>query len=399
MLNNFSSFIRLRPVFAVAFLLCCNSLLFGIWVAAIPGIKDRLHLNDGTLGFSLLLSPLGALTGVWLSGRLFGKMPVGKWMMIGYALVSVIMIAQINAINMIMFWMCLYLFGLISFLNGLSVNTTINMYEEKYARRFMSTSHALYSIGGGISAGLATLFFSLGIRSAWQIIIMTGCVFTILFINRKYLLSHNEIIHTRSGLRLPSRSVLSIAFICMVVFMAEGCVADWSAIYLKETLHAPRQLIPLGYAGFAVAMTIGRLNGDQLITKFGSKNIVVAGSVLAATGFLVVVVSPFVIPVIIGYILVGFGCCCIVPVLFSASGKIPNVNAIEGYAMVTTGGLIGFLAGPSIIGFISEKADLATALSLLILLPALTAFIAWKNNLLENKKLTGTIAEYDEQIY
>jgi hypothetical protein len=53
----------------------------------------------------------------------------------------------------------------------------------------------------------------------------------------------------------------------MVIFMAEGCVADWSAIYLHDMLNGPSKLISLGYAGFAIAMTIGRLNGDGLITK------------------------------------------------------------------------------------------------------------------------------------
>ncbi len=70
---------------------------------------------------------------------------------------------------------------------------------------------------------------------------------------------------------MPSLSILGISFICMVSFMAEGCVADWSAIYFKEILFAPKALISLGYAGFSVAMTLGRLNGDLLITKLGSK--------------------------------------------------------------------------------------------------------------------------------
>ena len=56
---------------------------------------------------------------------------------------------------------------------------------------------------------------------------------------------------------------------------------------------------------------------------------------------------------------VGAGCSCIVPVLFSESGHIPGVSRLEGYAMVTTGGLIGFLAGPSVIGFIAEAAGLS----------------------------------------
>ena len=120
---------------------------------------------------------------------------------------------------------------------------------------------------------------------------------------------------------------------------------------------------------------------------------------LAAGGFSLVILAPSVIVAITGYVLVGFGCSCIVPVLFSASGNIPGVSPVEGYAMVTTGGLIGFLAGPSIIGFISEKSTLATGLSLLILLTVTAAFVAWKNNFLTNKLSLNPVLEYDEQIY
>jgi MFS family permease len=182
--------------------------------------------------------------------------------------------------------------------------------------------------------------------------------------------------------------------------MAEGCVADWSAIYLKELLHAPKALVSLGYAGFSVAMTIGRLNGDSLIGKIGSKTIVIMGSLLAATGFLVVVLASIVPVAIAGYILIGFGCSCIVPVLFSASANIPGVSTVEGFAMVTTGGLIGFLTGPSLIGFISEKADLSKGFILLILLALAAAIVAWKNRFLVNRKSADEQEQpYDEQLY
>jgi len=186
----------------------------------------------------------------------------------------------------------------------------------------------------------------------------------------------------------------------MVSFMAEGCVADWSAIYFKEILFAPKALISLGYAGFSAAMTIGRLNGDMLITKLGSKNVVVAGSLLAATGFLVVVTAPAIMVAITGYIMVGFGCCCIVPVLFRASANIPGVSTLEGFAMVTTGGLIGFLTGPSVIGFIAEKTNLSKGLSLLILMGVLAAYVAWRNKFILNKETMPAVSmPYDEQIY
>ena len=129
-LKNFSSYIKLKPVLAVGFLFCCSSLLFGIWVASIPGIKERLGLTDGTLGLSLLLSPLGALTGVVLSTRLFSKIPVGWWMLGGYMMNGLIMIALINASSLVMLWCCMYLFGLVSFLNSVSSNTTVNRLEK-----------------------------------------------------------------------------------------------------------------------------------------------------------------------------------------------------------------------------------------------------------------------------
>lgn len=399
MIKNISSFIKLKPVLAVGFLFASSSLVFGTWVAAIPGIKYRLGFTDATLGLSLLLSPLGALTGVALSTKIFSKLPVGKWMILGYVSLCIIMILQINSVNRVMFWICLYCFGMNGFLNGVSVNTTVGFLEKQYKRRMMSTCHGLYSLGGGVSAGLATIFFALRLSPRWQIVFVAVAICVVLYFNRKYLLAHKRIIHSGSGLRFPSLSILSISFLCMVLFMSEGCVADWSAIYLRESLNGTKEIMGLGYAGFSAAMTIGRFNGDSIITKFGSKNVVIAGALLAATGFLTVVVAPAVTVAIVGYIMVGFGCCCIVPVLFSAATAIPNVSAVEGFAMVTTGGLIGFLTGPSLIGFISEQINLSIALSLLIFLMLVAALVAWRNRFLEAKATGVPEMPYDEQLY
>jgi hypothetical protein len=399
MFKNLSTFIKLKPVLAVGFLFSSSSLLFGTWVAAIPGIKYRLGFSDAGLGLSLLLSPLGALTGVALSTKLFGRIPVGKWMVWGYVLLGIVMTLQINSVNRLMFWICLYLFGMTGFLNGVSVNTTVGLLESRYNRRLMSTRHGMYSLGGGISAALASIFFAAHLSPRLQVFIVAASVWTVIYFNRHHLLAHERIIHSGSGLRFPSLSILSISFICMVLFMAEGCVADWSAIYLHESLHGAREIMGLGYAGFSAAMTIGRLNGDGIISRFGSKNVVVTGALLAATGFTIVVLTPLVGIAIGGYVLIGFGCCCIVPVLFSASGRIPGVSPVEGFAMVTTGGLIGFLTGPSVIGLISQRLNLSTGLSLLILLMIAAAFVGRKNRFLETRQFLPKEMPYDEQIF
>ncbi|HVM87039.1 MAG TPA: MFS transporter [Puia sp.] len=400
MIKNISSFIKIKPALAVGFLFSVSSLLFGIWVAAIPGIKYRLAFTDGSLGLSLLLSPLGAITGMLFSTRVFSKIPVGRWMMTGYSLICIIMILQINSVNRMMFWICLYCYGLFSFLNGVSSNATVNILEKKYSRFMMSTCHGMYSLGGATSAAVAALLFAVHVPSGIQIVLVAAVIIIIMISNRKHLLANTDVIHSRSDFKLPSLTILGISFICMVSFMAEGCVADWSAIYFKEALNAPKALVSLGYAGFSVAMTVGRLNGDSLIAKIGGKKIVTAGCLLAASGFAVVVLSPVVSLAILGYMMIGFGCCCIVPVLFSASANIPGVSTVEGFAMVTTGGLIGFLTGPSVIGFISEKANLSKALSLLILMELAAAVAAWQNRFLVKRELSiENEMPFDEQIY
>jgi hypothetical protein len=399
MIKNIASFIKIKPALVIGFLFATSSLLFGIWVASIPGVKYRLGFTDGSLGLSLLLSPLGAITGVLVSPKLFSKISVGRWMFNSYIVLCTVVVLQINAMNRPLFWLSLYLFGLLSFLNGVAINATVNIMEKKYNRLMMSTCHGMYSLGGAISAGLAVVLFSLHIISGIQIMIVASVIIIIILFSKNLLLGNRDIIHSGSGLKLPSLPILGLSFICMVSFMSEGCVADWSAIYFKEVLHSPKALVSLGYAGFSVAMTIGRLNGDALLSKIGSKKIVIAGSLVACTGFITVVLSPVVPIAIAGYILIGFGCCCIVPVLFRASGNIPGVSSVEGFAMITTGGLIGFLTGPSLIGFIAEKAGLSKALSLLILMTLLAAFVAWRNKFLVNEKTIEPTSPYDEQIY
>jgi MFS family permease len=398
-LKNFRSLLSLKPVLAVGFLFGVSSLLFGTWVAAIPSIKERFAFTDGSLGLVLLLSPLGAITGVFLSTKVFSKIPVGKWMLAGYLSLCIIMILQINAVNGVMLGACLYCFGLVSFLNGVSTNATISMMEKKYDRLLMSSCHALYSLGGAVSAGLAALLVALHIVRGWHIVLVAAVIYFVILSSRKLLLANKDIIHSGSGIKLPSWTVLGISFICMTLFMAEGCVADWSGIYFKEVLHAPKVFTSMGYGFFAVAMTIGRLNGDHIVSKTGNKKAVIWGCLLASAGFVLVIATPVILISLLGYIIIGFGCSCIVPVLFRASANIPGLSKVEGFAMVTTGGLIGFLAGPSLIGFISEKAGLSAGLSLLIIMTILAAIVAWRNQFLVNKQDKVVDESFDEQLY
>jgi hypothetical protein len=72
---------------------------------------------------------------------------------------------------------------------------------------------------------------------------------------------------------------------------------SWSGIYFKEVLNAPKEIVTLGYGGFALAMAISGLNGEAVVAKASSKKTVIGGCLLASAGFaLVVIASEILLP-------------------------------------------------------------------------------------------------------
>jgi MFS family permease len=391
MRKNILSFISNKPGLTMGFLLSVASLLLGIWVAALPAIKLRLGFTDGSLGISLLLAPVGALTGVLISSKIFSKIPVGKWLVTGAILQCLLYIILVTSQYRVVFWLILYSTGLVGFLNGVSINAVIDMIEKRYQQRIMSSCHGMYSLGGFVSAGLAWGFYSLHIVAGFQITIVAFAIILFILSLKQQLLSYKDLIHSGSALAAPPASILGLAFICFVCFMGEGSVADWSAIYLKESLHSTAALASIGYAGFSIMMAIGRLNGDALIPKIGAKKMVIAGSLIAAAGFVLVVFFPFRFAAIAGFTITGLGYCCIVPILFSAGINVPGVSPAVGLASIASGGLIGFLFGPSVIGIISEKYSMSAGLSFILILNLAAAFVGTRNKFLATDTNTGFV--------
>jgi MFS family permease len=382
LLRNTFQFFKLKPAAALSLLFATSSLMLGVWAAALPFMKNRMGLSDGDLGLLLLIAPVGSLLGVYLSTRVFRRIKVGNWLGIGNIAQAVLFGFEVWCPYPWLFGILLFLRGLLGFLNGVALNTVISNLEREHKRKLLSTCHAIYSIGGAIGAGFAALMFGLGFSSQIQILLMLFALLVgILFLRPMYA-KNDYFIHSGSGFKFPDKNIIGLSFICLVLFMCEGSVVDWSSIYLKRDILAPLSLISLGYGGFSIAMTLGRLNGDIIIPKFGGKKIIIFGTLVSALGFSLVSQSTSSIWVISGFVSIGIGSCCIVPVLFGAIAQIPNVSPVQGFGMITSGGLIGFVAGPSIIGFISQQWSLSLGFLFCVLMLLLASFVGWRNKFL-----------------
>jgi predicted MFS family arabinose efflux permease len=163
---------------------------------------------------------------------------------------------------------------------------------------------------------------------------------------------------------VPRGAVVLIGVLCMFVFLAEGAVLDWSAVLLTNGGMSGAQG-GLGYAAFAVAMTIGRLNGDRIVQRWGGRRIMLLGGLASALGFLLVVLAPSAWLALPGFVLIGCGASNIVPVLFTAAGSQRDMPASLAVSAISTIGYAGILAGPGVIGFVAHAVGLQWAFAAL----------------------------------
>jgi predicted MFS family arabinose efflux permease len=269
--------------------------------------------------------------------------------------------------------------------------------QNLYGKPIMSSLHGLFSVGGLFgSLGLGFLI-KLGLDPMYAIVSIAVLMVLITLTYYKYLFmadKEREVIakFSTSGQKLAEGnpqwgwlhgSVLFLGVMCFAVFLAEGAILDWSAIFLRDTKGVESEFAGVGYASFSVAMAIMRLVGDKLVTHLNSKTVVVGGSVLGAIGLLIAILSPWVAGSLVGFVLLGLGAANIVPVFFSAAGTLTDVAPTVSISAITTIGYTGLLAGPALLGFIAQQFSLSAALgfvALLLLIVALSYGIKGKAN-------------------
>jgi fucose permease len=171
----------------------------------------------------------------------------------------------------------------------------------------------------------------------------------------------------------PSRGALLIGSLVFALFMAEGAMTDWSALYLDRDLATGASLAAIGYGVFSGGMAIGRLTGDRLTRALGPARLLRAGALLAAAAAVVMVSVGEPIVAIPCLLLFGLGVANGVPLLFSAAGRVRDMAPGPAIAAVSTMGYFGLLAGPPLLGFVADATSLGLALAITALLTGAVA--------------------------
>jgi len=364
---------RARIATMLIFLVCGIGL--SSWAPMVPYAKDRLGLHDGQLGMLLLFLGFGALVMMPVSGILINRFGTRIITAIGAGIIAWSLPTLIIVHNIPLMAVALFFFGAGIGTIDVAMNAHGVQVQNLYGRPIMSSLHGLFSVGGlvgslGLGAlvkvGLAPLYAALGISLLLAIIAAS---------QYRYFLDYRterETITMFAGENAPGSdrrsrvpwlrsSVLFLGFMCFAVFLAEGAILDWSAVFLRDTKGVSQEFSGVGYAAFSVAMATMRLLGDGLVERLSGKSVVLGGSMLATLGLALSIWSPSVYMVLFGYVLLGVGAANIVPIFFSAGGRLPGLSPNVSIPAITTIGYLGQLAGPALLGLIAHQYSLAVA--------------------------------------
>lgn len=354
-----------RARWAVSAVFLVNGGLLGSWAPHVPLVKERLALSDVDLGFALLVMAIGAVTTMPFTGLIVsrtGSAPLTK-------AAIVVMALALPAVALAPDWPLLlvsaYVFGAGMGLSDVAMNTHAVEVERGYDRPIMSSLHGMFSVGGFAASAAGGLALAVVSPTVHVIATVVVALAILAFMLPGLLPGHADKSEPGAAFAFPSRAVAVIALLTFTVFMTEGAMIDWTAVYLRDELLASPSLAAAGYAAFAGGMAVGRFSGDAIRRTFSAVTLVGVGAFMAAVAIGVGVAAGLPLVTIAGLAVAGLGLSNVVPVLFVAAGKAPGQPAATGVAAVATTGYFGLLAGPPTIGFIAEHASLATAFALL----------------------------------
>ncbi len=372
--RNISTYFTHRQARAVGLVFASDSLLLGSWVAHIPYLKDKLQLTDADLGLILFAMPAGLLVMNPLTGWLIARLGEARACLFSALGLCLAICVPINAPNISIMVAGLFVVGLCGALLNVAMNTCASNVERAHNVSIMASCHGMWSLGGMIGSGIAGLVIALKVSPAAHMFGMSALILLLTFVLRPILASiPTQRAESTTSFVRPNLLLLVMIFIGLAVAMGEGVALDWSAVYLRDSAGASRQVAALGFGFFSLAMTAGRFIGDTIIPRYGAKRLLTWGSVVAAAGLALAIAIPHPTVVLLGFLLLGGGCSLGAPILYAASMRVPEIPPAAGLATFATFSFIGFLAGPPVIGFVAEAYGLSYGLALIALLLLLSA--------------------------
>ena len=355
---------------AVSLFFGVNGFLYTNYISRLPEIQAIYGLDNGAIGLVLLSAAVGALVAMPFTGWLIvgnGSRKITAYSALSFCTAVALIGWMPNAIFLGIFF---FLMGLATGTMDVAMNAQAVLVEQAYRRPIMSGFHGIFSAGMLLGSGSGALFTYLEISLSWHLIIVCSLGLAAIVWGIMNLVRDTKVRTEKKQavFQIPSIALLGIGMIAFCCMLGEGAMANWSTNYMLNIAGAEKAMAPMGLAAFSMAMMLARFGGDYVRARLGDRKLLITNSLMAAGGLSMIVLFPYPIIVVFGFLLVGLGLSVIVPIAYSVAGNTPGLETGVGIGMVTTIGYAGMLLGPPTIGFLADWQGLRIALTFILLL-------------------------------
>ena len=352
-------------------------IIAGSWGAHIPSVKARYSLSEATLALVLLAVACGALSSLFVAGRIIGRLGARNVAALAALGMSVLLGSALALPGVAALLPAMVTLGAAMSLFDVAINTEGSMLETLGGRPVMSNLHGMFSVGGMLGASIAAVLLDLQVAPRTQLAIVCGGIAIVAVVASRGMLdthASGDDAVAQAHFAWPKGVLLFIGLLILAGMTAEGIMYDWCVLYLRQDVAMAPPLAALGYAVFSAAMALSRFGGDALRAHWADALLLRTGAILAAIAMTTVLLSAHAVVALIGFALVGAGLAPVAPILFNAASRVPGVSRAAGIAAVTSIGYAGFLIGPPLIGGIATASSLSVALGVVVLACAILAY-------------------------
>ena len=351
-----------------------TGLAFATLVTRVPALQARFGLGEGELTAVLALVPVVAGVGSVLAGS--ASVRFGSRRVVRIAQPALVLaVAAAGAVPTLPgLYAAVAAVGLLLGAVDATMNTQAVAVERRYGTSLLTGFHAVWSAGAVLGSLWAAFTAApgrgVGLAAAFGAAAAVGLAVSLAagpFLHRDAPAERRGEAGGDAGSgaaasrpRIPWRPVLLVGSALAVVYIADSAVSSWSAVYIETGLGSAA-LAPLGYGAYQATTLLGRALGDHAVRRFGPAAVVRAGAGAAFAGLACATAAPAPWAAVAGFALTGLGASVVMPIGFSAAGRLDPEGSGTAVARVNVSNYVGFVLGAVLIGTIAEALDLRTA--------------------------------------
>ncbi|RWD01979.1 MAG: MFS transporter, partial [Mesorhizobium sp.] len=346
----------------------------------LPDIKRAMEIEDGTLGLSLIGTPIGTLTALTLAAPVLERVGFRRALLGLVPLIALAYAIAVHAPGPLALFLMLLPVGLMIGSVEIILNVEADRTEFLLGRRIMNRAHSFWSMGffgaGLFGGALAHLGLSPQLHLA-VVVPMVG-LSMMLFLGGYEPAPARQ---TGTGdaapmFARPTLPILVLVAVTLSAMLLEGASIDWSAIYMRTVFDTGPFVAGCTVALFAFSQATTRFFADSFVDRHSPSGVARVLLATMAAGVLIVFFSPAPAVSMLGFALLGIGTSAIFPLAISAAAQRTDRSAAINVAALSQISFVAFLLGPPLLGFVSDHWGIRSAFGIgipFIVLSLLTA--------------------------